>query len=423
MKLLVSLYDKVLGWSKHRNAARYLAIVSFAESSFFPIPPDFMLAPMTVAKPDRAMEYAFITSISSVMGGILGYLLGMLLFQPIVLPLLQLFNQEATYNIALEYFDKWGFIAVLIAGFSPIPYKLFTIGAGMMFFPFWKFVIGSLIARSLRFYLVAGLIKIGGARMESSIRTIIERLGWLMVLVVVGAAFFLVGCKEQPPAKIVRLAPGKKITHSSHKKITKDANVNKYHIVKGGDTLYSIAKDYKIDYRELARNNNISHPYPISVGQRITINPNVEPNIIKSKQTVSKKPEPRTPVLPSIAKTNPKNLPKRAWTWPAKGSQFATQRGLDIKGVDGAPIMAASNGEVVYSGNALRGYGNLIIIKHDQNFLTAYAHNRKNIVKEGEKVVMGQRIAEMGQTGTDSVKLHFEVRLHGKPIDPKEVLP
>lgn len=118
------------------------------------------------------------------------------------------------------------------------------------------------------------------------------------------------------------------------------------------------------------------------------------------------------------------------WVWPAKGniltkfnSGQTTFKGIDIGGHEGTPVFAASDGEVVYSGNSLRGYGNLIIIKHQKNFLSAYAHNSKNMVKEGDRVVSGQRIAEMGQTGTDRVKLHFEVRYQGKPIDPQSVLP
>lgn len=118
------------------------------------------------------------------------------------------------------------------------------------------------------------------------------------------------------------------------------------------------------------------------------------------------------------------------WIWPVKGnilSKFNQNnpnfKGIDIAGSEGTPVLAASDGEVVYSGNSLKGYGNLVIIKHKKNFLTAYAHNRKNIVKEGDRVVVGQRIAEMGKSGTNKVKLHFEVRQDGKPIDPQKVLP
>lgn len=121
---------------------------------------------------------------------------------------------------------------------------------------------------------------------------------------------------------------------------------------------------------------------------------------------------------------------KPAWMWPAKGSilsRFAGPKpgfkGIDILGIEGAPVVAAADGEVVYSGNSLQDYGNLIIIKHKKNFLTAYAHNKKNMVKEGDRVIMGQRIAEMGKSGTNQVKLHFEVRQDGKPIDPQGVLP
>lgn len=118
------------------------------------------------------------------------------------------------------------------------------------------------------------------------------------------------------------------------------------------------------------------------------------------------------------------------FVWPVKGkvlqkfsASSAKFKGIDIAGIEGAPVVAAADGEVVYSGCSLKGYGNLIIIKHKKNILTAYAHNRKNMVKEGDKVVIGQRIAEMGRSGTDRVKLHFEMRQDGKPIDPQRVLP
>lgn len=123
-----------------------------------------------------------------------------------------------------------------------------------------------------------------------------------------------------------------------------------------------------------------------------------------------------------------KNNEDTLWLWPVKGpvlSKFATGRlkGIDIAGKEGTPVVAAGDGEVVYSGNSLQGYGNLIIIRHKKNFLTAYAHNRKNMVKEGDRVTAGQNIAEMGSTGTNRVKLHFEVRHQGSPIDPQKILP
>lgn len=121
---------------------------------------------------------------------------------------------------------------------------------------------------------------------------------------------------------------------------------------------------------------------------------------------------------------------KPNFIWPVNGrvlrkfsAKSTTLKGIDISGLEGSPVVAAADGEVVYSGSSLKGYGNLIIIKHKKNILTAYAHNRKNMVKEGDKVILGQRIAEMGRSGTDKVKLHFEVRQDGKPIDPQGLLP
>jgi lipoprotein NlpD len=146
----------------------------------------------------------------------------------------------------------------------------------------------------------------------------------------------------------------------------------------------------------------------------------------RSEQTVSKQ---HNNSIQTATKLKPLEN-TLTWRWPTKGSILtsfsspqATFKGIDIAGSEGTPILAACDGEVVYSGNSLRGYGNLIIIKHQKNFLSAYAHNRKNMVKEGDKVKIGQRIAEMGQTGTDKVKLHFEVRYQGKPVDPQAILP
>lgn len=149
--------------------------------------------------------------------------------------------------------------------------------------------------------------------------------------------------------------------------------------------------------------------------------------VVYAKPTIIK-----TTAKSSVLALNPSKAtnPEMEWTWPCTGSVLSKfnpnnvqKKGIDISGKEGSPVVAASDGEVVYSGSSLRGYGNLIIIKHNKNFLTAYAHNRKNMVKEGDRVVIGQRIAEMGRSGTDMVKLHFEVRQQGKPIDPQGVLP
>ncbi len=160
----------------------------------------------------------------------------------------------------------------------------------------------------------------------------------------------------------------------------------------------------------------------------------VKPSVARLPAKKISKPQIKTEPAKIIVKNKiikQKSVTKDVmWIWPAKGailtnfsSGQATLKGIDIAGIEGTPILAASEGEVVYSGNSLRGYGNLIIIKHQKNFLSAYAHNSKNMVKEGERVAAGQRIAQMGKTGTDRVKLHFEVRHHGKPIDPESVLP
>lgn len=186
MKIFATLYDRVLAWSAHRHAERYLAALSFAESSFFPIPPDVMLAPMTLARPDRGWRYAAVTTVASVVGGIAGYAIGWLAIDAIV-PLIERFGYLETYEHATEWFGEYGFLAILAAGFSPIPYKIFTIAGGAltMFFP--GFVIASIIGRGARFFLVAGIIVFGGPRMEPVLRRYFDGIGWASVaLIVVG---------------------------------------------------------------------------------------------------------------------------------------------------------------------------------------------------------------------------------------------
>jgi membrane protein YqaA with SNARE-associated domain len=179
------LYEMVLIWSKHRLAPVYLSILSFAESVFFPIPPDVMLAPMALSKPEKAWRFAFYTSVASVLGGMVGYLLGSLLFEPVVQPLLVSFGYEDKFATIGEWFKEWGIWVVFLAGFSPIPYKLFTITAGVMQMAFLPFVIVSAISRSLRFYLVAGLMKWGGKPMEEKLRLYVDRIGWGVVILAV----------------------------------------------------------------------------------------------------------------------------------------------------------------------------------------------------------------------------------------------
>ena len=183
MRLFGPLYDRVLGWSRHRHAERYLGAMSFAESSFFPIPPDVMLAPMCLAEPSRAWRYAAVTTITSVLGGIAGYAIGYLLFEAIE-PWLRESHYWSAYEQSRAWFDAYGVWVVFIAGFSPIPYKVFTIAAGVATLNPVLFIVASAIGRGSRFFLVAGLIRAGGERFETTLRQNVERLGWAAVVLV-----------------------------------------------------------------------------------------------------------------------------------------------------------------------------------------------------------------------------------------------
>jgi lipoprotein NlpD len=198
------------------------------------------------------------------------------------------------------------------------------------------------------------------------------------------------------------------------------------HIVQPGETLYSIGWRYNRDYKELAQANDIQPPYKIYVGQKISLEE-------KESKPPPQVQQPQTQTV-SVAKTvAPQPAPPVAqttalgpWQWPVKGAiigRFAQTKGLDIAGVEGELIHAAGAGQVVYSGTGLRGYGQLLIIKHNEQYLSAYAHNKKLLVKEGVQVKIGQAIAQMGNTDTNRVKLHFEIRHNGKPVDPLRYLP
>lgn len=186
MKLFTSLYDHMIYWSRHRHAPYYLGTLSFMESSFFPIPPDVMLAPMSLANPHRAWWYATLTTLTSVAGALFGYVLGMFFFHWIS-PLIVKFGYQAGYEQVRQWFDVWGGWAMFIAGVSPIPFKLFTIAGGVLAMPLFPFIVGSFIGRGLRFYLVAGLMRWGGAPMERVLRRFVEWIGWgVVVLAVIG---------------------------------------------------------------------------------------------------------------------------------------------------------------------------------------------------------------------------------------------
>ncbi len=184
------LYDKALVWAKHRHAEKYLCALSFAESSFFPIPPDVMLAPMALAQPKKAFRLALLTTLFSVIGGMLGYVIGFFMFDTFS-PWLQETYYWDKYLIAESWFKDWGFWAVFIAGFSPIPYKVFTIAAGALQMFFIPFIFASLVGRGVRFFLVAMLIAAGGGKLESKLRQYMDVIGWVVVgLVVVGGVLY-----------------------------------------------------------------------------------------------------------------------------------------------------------------------------------------------------------------------------------------
>ena len=185
MKLFSPLYARTMRWARHPHAPWYLGGLSFAESSFFPVPPDVMLAPMSLAQPHRAWWFALLTTLASVAGGVLGYLIGWLSFD-LIEPLLREYALEDKYLQARVWFEQWGFWAIFLAGFSPIPYKIFTITAGVITMSFVPFLLASLIGRGARFFLVAGLMKFGGAEMEQRLHRSIDWIGWLVVVLVAG---------------------------------------------------------------------------------------------------------------------------------------------------------------------------------------------------------------------------------------------
>ena len=246
------------------------------------------------------------------------------------------------------------------------------------------------------------------------------------------------------------------------------------YVVQKGDTLYSIAFNYGFDYRELAEMNGIQDPGVIQIGQQIRLFRDSATSVIRPVAVESKPIEPPVREQPKLAKyayseaavakieklqeqttpevavaAKPEAKPKvetkqetkpdsgdddsadeaLEWGMPAKGkligefSEAANRKGIDIAGKLGQPVTASAPGKVVYSGSGLRGYGKLVIIKHNKTYLSAYAHNDQVLVKEGQTVTRGQKIAEMGNTDADQVKLHFEVRRFGKPVDPAKYLP
>lgn len=220
-----------------------------------------------------------------------------------------------------------------------------------------------------------------------------------------------------------------------------------YAIVARGDTLYSIAWQHGLGYRELASLNGIRAPYTIYSGQRLRVRPATRSSGVtvaplrQSKPVVASRPvavpAPRS-TAPQASVPAPKPVPPPGvsktfngpWVWPTRGrvlSKFqpnaSGKRGIDIGGHADQPVNAAGNGIVVYSGSGLVGYGRLIIVKHSEHLLSAYGHNSKLLVAEGERVSAGQMIAKMGSSGTSRTELYFEIRKDGKPVDPLKYLP
>jgi lipoprotein NlpD len=206
-----------------------------------------------------------------------------------------------------------------------------------------------------------------------------------------------------------------------------------YYRVKRGDTVLRIALDQGQSYRDIVRWNNLTDPNLIEVDQLLLVRPPAGKMTVKPLTSAAATPAPQRmaeqrtaepPAEPKIEAVKPDAPPPGIrLSWPAKGKVVedfidGKNKGIDIAGKLGDPIQAASDGRVVYAGNSLRGYGNLVIVKHDNTYLTAYAHNRNLLVKEGDAVRKGQKIAEMGDTDANSVRLHFELRVNGKPVDP-----
>lgn len=259
------------------------------------------------------------------------------------------------------------------------------------------------------------------------------------------AALVLGGCASggRHAAPVKDLGATKATSSSRHA-----SSKGGHHIVKRGDTLYSIAYSNGMDYRELARLNGIKAPYTIYVGQQLRLpGGNSVTQTATASKTASDRKAPTKQAVAAVDRpqgqdysgqtpkdsrsADTKSLPaKVSWVWPSRGPIIAGfsaaehgNKGLDIGGKAGDPVYAAADGKVVYAGNALRGYGNLLIVKHNDDFLSAYAHNRRLLVQEQSWVKAGQQIAEMGDSGTTSVKLHFEIRLRGQSVNPLQYLP
>lgn len=244
---------------------------------------------------------------------------------------------------------------------------------------------------------------------------------------------FLSACAAPKPVQVVDKAS--KLREGDYR----------YKVVKG-DTLYSIAWRYGLDYQRFAAANNIRPPYRIKPGQvlLLAVMGKPKPAVISSKPKTLAKPKPKSKNRPKPTPQKPRAQSKPqlksnlnnssvnlAWSWPIKAkvargfnlNRRALNQGVDFAAVYGQAVKAAASGQVVYAGNGIKGYGNLVIIKHNSRYLSAYAHNRRILVREGDKVRRGSKIAEVGLAANGKAILHFEIRKHGQPINPLKVLP
>jgi lipoprotein NlpD len=267
------------------------------------------------------------------------------------------------------------------------------------------------------------------------------------------AAAVLAGCASpgRAPAPVEDRSQGARVSADPTRALPGAENAGKpgYYSVRPGDTLIRIALETGQNWRDIARWNNIDNPNVIEVGQVLRVVPPLAAAGEAAAKPVTPASAATAPLPPASAAASaprgtataaapslpPVNTPPVApgdddvsWGWPTSGSVIAgfdeqKNKGLDIAGKAGDPVVAAADGRVVYAGAGLRGYGNLIILKHNNTYLSAYAHNQSLLVKEDQAVRKGQKIAEMGSSDTDRVKLHFEIRRQGKPVDPSKYLP
>jgi lipoprotein NlpD len=284
-----------------------------------------------------------------------------------------------------------------------------------------------------------------------------RRVGHWMLLALLSACV-LAGCaNKNRPAPVEDRSPN--ATKAPVKMIAGADNSGKpgYYSVKSGDTLIRIGMDNGQSWRDIARWNNIENPNLIETGQVLRVTPPEETgvvvrpvsstNVVTSPAPASAASAPATAtntaaVRPPASAASPPNSSTPAnnlantdsveetvsFQWPTRGNVLAgfdevKNKGIDISGKAGDPVLAAADGKVVYAGSGLRGYGNLVILKHNNTYLTAYAHNQSLLVKEDQAIKRGQKIAEMGNSDADQVKLHFEIRRQGKPVDPAKYLP